>query len=222
MDITWDSEVVAKSLPVLLQGVQMTVEIWAASFAVGMILGALLGLGRTSNIKAVNYLSIAYVEVFRNTPVLIQLIWFYYAFPVLTNYQMSPVLAAFLGLTLNTSAYCSEIYRSGILSIPRGQWEGAKAIGMTYTQTLKRIIYPQVFKRMLPAFTNRGIELAKMTSLCSVLAVEEIMYKGRLLSSAYYKPLEIFTVVAIIYFCVIYPGSLFSKYLERRYARFDK
>ena len=222
MDFVWDSEVVAKSLPILLRGVVTTIEIWSSSFIVGMLLGALLGLGRTSHVKAINYASIIYVEIFRNTPVLIQLIWFYYAFPVLTDYQMSPVTAAFLGLTLNTSAYCSEIYRSGIISIHKGQWEGAKAIGMTYAQTLKRIIYPQVFKRMLPAFTNRAIELAKMTSLCSVLAVEEIMYQGRMLSSAYYKPLEIFTMVVVIYFFVIYPGSLFSKYLEKRYARFDK
>ena len=88
--------------------------------------------------------AIAYVEVFRNTPVLVQLIWFYYAFPIVLGQQLSPFTAATLALILNTSAYCAEIFRSGIVSIARGQWEGAKAIGMTRSVTMRRIILPQV------------------------------------------------------------------------------
>ncbi|AUG99491.1 amino acid ABC transporter permease [Pectobacteriaceae bacterium C52] len=221
MHFSWDMAVTLESLPVLLKGVYMTIQLWLVAFPIGMAVGGLLGLARTSSNKLLNISAIAYVEVFRNTPVLIQLIWFYYALPVLTGYQMTAFEAAVLGLTLNTSAYCTEIYRSGIHSISRGQWEGAKAVGMRRSQILKRIIFPQVFKRMLPAFTNRGIELAKMTSLCSVIAVHEIMYQGRLLSAAFYKPFEIFTCVAVIYFLVIYPGSWLSSRLEKKYARFD-
>jgi len=221
MDYVWDFTVVEKSIPVLMKGVALTFELWIIAFPAALMLGFFLSLGRVSGTKWLNFPSIAYVELFRNTPVLIQLIWFYYAFPIIVGTQLSPVTACLMGLILNTSAYCTEIFRSGILSIGRGQWEGGKAIGMSYGMTMRRIILPQVFKRMLPAFTNRGIELAKVTSLGSVLAVQEIMYQGRLLSSAYYRPLEIFTTVALVYFILIYPGSFLSSKLEKRFGKRD-
>ena len=203
------------------RGVVLTVELWAVAFALGLLLGLLISLGPLSGKPWLRLPAIGYVEVFRNTPVLIQLIWFYYAFPIVLGQQLSPVTAAILALTLNTSAYCAEIFRGGIESIAKGQWEAAKAIGMSRAMSLRRIILPQVGKRMLPAFTNRGIELAKVTSLASVLAVHEIMYQGRLLSSTYYRPLEILTVVALVYFVLIYPGSYLSSRLERRLAARD-
>ena len=221
MDYTWDFKVVADNFPILLRGVGLTVELWAVAFGLGLMLGLLISLGPLSGKQWLRLPAIGYVEVFRNTPVLIQLIWFYYAFPIVLGQQLSPVAAAILALTLNTSAYCAEIFRGGIESIVPGQWEAAKALGMTRAMSLYRIILPQVGKRMLPAFTNRGIELAKVTSLASVLAVHEIMYQGRLLSSTYYRPLEILTVVALVYFVLIYPGSYLSARLERRLAARD-
>ena len=155
--------------------------------------------------------------MFRNTPVLIQLIWFYYAFPVLVGIQFSTFGAAALALTLYTAAYSTEIFRAGLQSIERGQWEGAKALGMPPGVMLRRIILPQVFRRMLPALTNRMIELAKVTSLASILTVNELMYQGRLLSSTWYRPVEIFTVVALLYFVLIWPGSYLAARLECRY-----
>ncbi|MEO7761735.1 MAG: amino acid ABC transporter permease [Casimicrobiaceae bacterium] len=221
MDYTWDFKVVADNFPILLRGVWLTLELWAVALTLGLIVGLLISLGPLSGKRWLKIPAIGYVEIFRNTPVLIQLIWFYYAFPIVLGFQLSPVTAAILALTLNTSAYCAEIFRAGIESIARGQWEAAKAIGMTRAMSLKRIILPQVGKSMLPAFTNRAIELAKVTSLASVLAVHEIMYQGRLLSSTYYRPLEILTVVALVYFVLIYPGSYLSARLERRLAARD-
>jgi len=221
MKYEWDFKVVVDNFPLLLRGLVVTVELWAIAFVIGLSLGFVVSLARISGRAWINTPAIAYVEVFRNTPVLVQLIWFYYAFPIVLGQQLSPFTAATLALILNTSAYCAEIFRSGIVSIARGQWEGAKAIGMTRSVTMRRIILPQVVKRMLPAFTNRGIELAKVTSLASLLAVQEIMYEGRLLSSTYYRPLEILTVVALVYFVLIYPGSYLSYRLERRLAARD-
>jgi polar amino acid transport system permease protein len=221
MEYTWDFKVVLDSLPVLLRGLVVTVELWVLAIVMGFALGLLISLGRVSGRAWVNAPAIAYVEVFRNTPVLVQLIWFYYAFPIVLGTQLTPFTAAVLGLTLNTSAYCAEIFRGGIVSIACGQWEGAKALGMTRGRTMRRIVLPQVLKRMLPAFTNRAIELAKVTSLASLLAVNEVMYQGRLLSSTYYRPLEILTVVALFYFLLIYPGSYLSARLERRLAARD-
>ena len=221
MDYTWDFRVVVDGFPLLLRGVVVTVELWVVAFATGLLLGFAISLARISQRGWLNAPAIAFVEVFRNTPVLIQLIWFYYAFPIVLGQQLTPFVAAVLALTLNTAAYCAEIFRGGIVSIERGQWEGAKAIGMTRAMTMRRIIVPQVMKRMLPAFTNRAIELAKVTSLASLLAVNELMYQGRLLSSTYYRPLEILTVVALVYLVLIYPGSYLSARLERRLAARD-
>jgi polar amino acid transport system permease protein len=216
-----DFNLILQSLPVLMRGLVVTIELWLPSVAIGVSLGLFLALARLSRYAALRWPSLVYIELFRDTPVLIQLIWFFYALPILIGLQMTPFEAALLGLTLNTSAYSAEIFRGGIQSVVRGQWEGAKALGMTGAATLRRIILPQVFKRMLPAFTNRAIEVAKMSSLASVLSVHELMYQGRLLSSTYYRPLEILTTVAFVYFVLIYPGSYLSARLERRMAARD-
>ena len=219
MGYSFDFGLVWQNYPVLLRGLVVTLELWAPSFAIGMMAGFGLALARLSSHGWLRWPSLGFIELFRDTPVLIQLIWFFYAFPIVIGVQLTPFIAACLGLTLNTAAYSAEIFRGGIQSIARGQWEGGRALGMRRSAILRRIILPQVVRRMLPAFTNRAIELAKVTSLASVLTVHELMYQGRLLSSSYYRPLEILTTVAVIYFVLIYPGSYFSMRLERRLAR---
>ncbi|MBY3217697.1 amino acid ABC transporter permease [Rhizobium laguerreae] len=218
MDYQFDFSLVLQSLPVLLRGLLVTIELWIPSIVIGLSVGFVLALARLSNRPILRVSSLFYIELFRDTPVLIQLIWFFYAFPIMIGVQLSPFIAALLGLALNTSAYSAEIFRGGIQSIALGQWEGARALGMRHAKILRRIILPQVFKRMLPAFTNRAIEVAKMSSLASVLSVHELMYQGRLLSSTYYRPLEILTTVAVIYFVLIYPGTWLSARIEKRLA----
>jgi polar amino acid transport system permease protein len=218
MHYEWDFSAVLLNWPVLLKGVGMTALLWSIAFPAAMLLGFVLSLGARSRYRGLVAATRAYTEVFRNTPVMIQLIWFFYAFPILTGQQLTPITAALCGLVLNASAYCSEIFRAGMASIPNGQWEGARALGMGHAQALRRIVVPQVIVRMLPAFTNRGIELAKNTSIASVIAVQELMYQGRALSSAYYRPLEILTAVAVIYFLLIYPGTWLASRFEKRFA----
>ena len=218
MEYVWDFSAVVQNYVVLLKGVGMTALLWSIAFPASMFIGLIISLGTGSRRMPLMLASRAYVELFRNTPVMIQLIWFFYAFPIIAGIQLSPVSAALAGLILNASAYCSEIFRGGIASLPRGQWEGARALGMSTAQVLRRIIVPQVFVRMLPAFTNRGIELCKNTSIASVIAVQELMYQGRALSSAFYRPLEILSAVAVIYFLLIYPGSYLASRLEKRFS----
>jgi polar amino acid transport system permease protein len=217
MNYQWDFSLIVQNFPVLLRGLGVTLELWLLAGISGTVIGLLLGIARTRPQRWISLLTRSFVEVFRNTPVLIQLIWFYYAFPVLVGIQFSTFGAALLALTLYTAAYNTEIFRAGLQSIERGQWEGAKALGMSQAKALRRIILPQVFRRMLPALTNRMIELAKVTSLASILTVNELMYQGRLLSSTYYRPVEILTVVALLYFVLIWPGSYLASRLERRY-----
>ncbi|GAB4057794.1 amino acid ABC transporter permease [Uliginosibacterium sediminicola] len=218
MDFVWDFSAVVQNYTVLLKGVGMTALLWSIAFPAALCIGLILSLGSRTRHRSLRLLTRAYVEIFRNTPVMIQLIWFFYAFPIITGIQLSPVSAALAGLILNASAYCSEIFRGGIASLPQGQWEGARALGMSSTQALRRIIVPQAFIRMLPAFTNRAIELCKNTSIASVITVQELMYQGRALSSAFYRPLEILSAVALIYFLLIYPGSYLAARLEKRFA----
>ena len=214
-----DFSIVTDNWIVLLRGLWVTIQIWIPSIAIGLAGGLLLAQARLGRGGWIRGTSLVYVELFRDTPVLIQLIWFYYAFPILVGVQLTPYAAALLGLILNTSAYASEIFRGGIRSIHRGQMEGALAIGMSRTQAMRRVILPQVIKRMLPALTNRTIEVAKMSSLASVISVHELMYQGRLLSSTYYRPFEILTAVAFIYFVLIYPGTFLAGRLEKHLAR---
>ncbi|WP_410217798.1 amino acid ABC transporter permease [Paracoccus sp. (in: a-proteobacteria)] len=214
-----DFSVVTDNWIVLTRGLWVTIQIWIPSIVLGLLGGFVIAQARLSRRKWLSGVSLVYVELFRDTPVLIQLIWFFYAFPILIGVQLTPFSAALLGLTLNTTAYASEIFRGGIRSIHRGQMEGAKAIGMTEGQAMRRVILPQVIKRMLPAFTNRVIEVAKMSSLASVISVHELMYQGRLLSSTYYRPFEILTAVAFIYFVLIYPGTFLAGRLEKHLAR---
>jgi polar amino acid transport system permease protein len=218
MEFSWDFSAVLQNWPVLLKGIGVTAGLWAVAFPAAMLIGVVVALGALSKSRVLGAATRAYMELFRNIPVLIQLIWFFYAFPIITGWQLSPFVAALLALMLNASAYCSEIFRGGIASLPRGQWEGARAIGMQPLQVLRRVVLPQVLKRMLPAFTNRGIELAKNTSIASVIAVHELMYQGRALSAAFYRPLEILTAVAVVYFVLIYPGAYLASRIEKRLA----
>jgi polar amino acid transport system permease protein len=187
------------------------------SFLFAMVAGLFVGIARGSRRIWLDWPATAYIEFFRNIPLLVQLIWFYYAFPILTGIKLSPFLAAALGFSLNSSAYCAELYRGGLQSIARGQWEGASALGMSYWQTMRRIVLPQAIARMIPAFTNRAVELAKSTSIASVIEVPELMYQARELSSATFLPLETFAVVSVIYFLLIYPGTWVASILEARY-----
>lgn len=217
MHYQWDFSLIWDNLPVLLKGLGVTLELWLLAGVLGTVLGLVFGLFRVFGKRWLSLPARVFVEIFRNTPVLIQLIWFYYAFPVLIGIQFSTFAAAALALTLYSAAYCTEIFRAGLQSIDHGQWEGAKALGMRQAVILRRVVLPQVLRNMLPALTNRMIELAKVTSLASILAVNELMYQGRLLSSTYYRPLEILTVVALLYFILIWPGSYLAARLERRF-----
>ena len=216
MSYQFDFAEVFANLDLLLAGLRWTALLWLTAFAFGMAVGLPVGLARTSMLRAVQLPASAYVEIFRNTPVLVQVLWFYYALPTLTGLQIPTFIAASAGLCLNTSAYCAEIYRAGLQSTGRGQYEAGRAIGMSGATLLRRIILPQAVGRMLPAFTNRAIELGKMTAIASVVTLPELMYEARILTSNTYRPLEVFTVVALIYFVAIYPVTLFSYWLEAR------
>jgi polar amino acid transport system permease protein len=185
------------------------------------VIGLGVGLMRLSRSWFVNAPLIAYIEAFRCTPLLVQIIWFYYAFPVLVGLDIPAAVAGFLVLSLYTGAFYAEIFRGGVLSIERGQWDAARAIGMRRRQVLRTVILPQAVKRMIPPFMNQSIIQLKNTSLVSTIAVSDLLYQGTLITSATYRPLETYTTVAVIYFAVLFPLTLAAQAVERRLQRSD-
>lgn len=221
MDYTWDFASVFMYREALYAGLFGTLRIFIICLVAGLSLGLVVGLARYSRRRALRWPAAVFVEFFRNTPVLVQIFWFYFAFPILAPFDISPLMAAALGITLNSAAFSAEIYRGGIQSIDPGQWEAARAIGMGYLQIMRRIILPQALRRMLPALTNRGIEILKMTTLASAIAYGELLHQARLIASINYNPIEAYTVVALAFFLILYPIVRATYALERRMAKGD-
>ena len=198
-----------------LEGLVITGQLSAIIIAGALFFGVILGAARYSKRRIFNWPATLYIELFRNTPILVQIVWFFYAFPVLVGGQIEPFMAAVFGIGLNITAYSAEIFRGGIQSLDRGQWEAGRAIGMSYLQVMRRVILPQAIRRMVPAFANRMIEAVKATSLASTIAVADLMWQGEMLANAIYRPFEVYTAVAIIYFLAIYPLVLGTYGIER-------
>ncbi len=189
------------------------------TIVVGMLIGIVCGLLLLSPRPWIRWPIDAYVQVFRCTPLLVQIIWFYYALPILTNLRIPAWLAAGLGLTLYMGAFCSEIFRAGVISIDNGQWNAARALGMSRMQMMLNIILPQAIRRMVPPFVNQSVLQLKNTSLLYVVAVPDIMYSSYQITAQTFRPLEVYTFAAMLYFAILYPLTIVSKRLE---ARVDK
>jgi polar amino acid transport system permease protein len=219
MDHRWDFASVLANTDALLVGAAGTLRIFAICLVLGLGLGLVVGLGRYARNRWLYLPATAFVEFFRNTPVLVQILWFYFALPILVPFEISPLAAASLGISLNSAAFSAEIYRGGIQSIEPGQWDGARALGMSWWQAMRRIILPQAIRRMLPALTNRAIEIFKMSTLASVVAYVELLQQGKLVASLNFNPIEAYTAVAVIFFVFLWPLVQASYVLERRLSR---
>jgi polar amino acid transport system permease protein len=219
MGYRWDFASVFANTDALLAGAVGTLRIFCVCVVLGLNLGLVVGLGRYSRNKWLYFPATAFVEFFRNTPVLVQIVWFYFALPILLPFEINPLTAASLGISLNSAAFSAEIYRGGIQSIEPGQWDGARAIGMSRWQAMRRIILPQAIKRMLPALTNRAIETFKMTTLASTVAYVELLQQAKLIAAVNFNPIEAYTTVALIFFVCLWPLVQASYLLERRLSR---
>jgi polar amino acid transport system permease protein len=203
----WHFDVVAESLDFLLGGLGLTIALSVVSMAASLLLGLLVSFARLSPWRPLRAVASVYTDFLRGTPLLVQILWIYYSLPILTGIVFSPFVSAAIALMLNLSAFVSEIYRAGIQSIGRGQREAALALGMSHWQAMRRVILPQSIRRVLPPLGSIWVSLFKDTAIVSVIAVPELMYRGKVLSIETYRPVEIYTVVAIIYFLVTYPQA---------------
>ena len=216
MSYEWHWEVLWQSLPILLEGVRITVLASLITMIAALVLGLVVALARISG-GPLGALAYAYVEFFRNSPQLMVVVWVFTALPLLTGITLSPLLSGVVALTLNVAAFIAEVYRAGITSIPVGQAQAALALGMTRSQLYRRVLLPQAVARVIPPLGSYWVSLFKDTSLLAVIGVAELMYQGRLVATDTYRPLEILTGVAIIYYVLAYPQALAVNFLYRRF-----
>lgn len=215
---TIDWSAILQTLPSLLMGFKITVELTLIVIVIAVVCGVLVALGRLSRFLVVRGLLAAYVEIVRSTPLLVQLIYIYYALPFV-GIRLSPLVSAITGLSLNYTAYLAEVYRGGIQSIPSGQIEAAKALGMRSSLIMRKIVLPQAIRIVIPTLGNYFISLFKDTSLASALTVQELMFSGQLIAARTFDYFGVYTELFILYLIAGYPASLLVQYLERRGRR---
>src|SRR5690349_13487956 len=218
MGYNWQFDVLTEYWIVFVQGAVVTAELTAFAFALALVLGLFLALGRMSESPLIRAPVAVYVEFFRSTPALVQLVWIYYAMPILTGIKFNSLVSVGIGLGLHTAAYYCEVFRAGILAVERGQVDAAKAVGMRRAQLMRRVVLPQAVRQMIPPFINETASLIKLTTLGSVLAVSELLHASNNLITTTYRPLEIYTALAVIFAAIIYPIVYLSRRLERYWA----
>lgn len=203
-------------LPMLGKSVLLTLEFTILSTILGFILGILLSLVKISKFKVLRKFADIYTSVFRGTPLLVQLMLVYFATPQLLNYQITALEAGVLTFGLNSAAYISESIRGGILSVDKGQWEAAMALGIPKTRLLMNIVFPQAFKNTLPSLVNEGIALLKDSSMVSVIGVADTMRWASLVQAKTFRAFEAYIIAAIIYYILVMALTTLGNYLERK------
>lgn len=205
-------------LPLLKAGLQFTIPLTLISFTLGLILALVTALARISNIKPLALVARFYVWIIRGTPLLVQLFIIFYGLPA-SGITLDALTSAIIGFTLNVGAYNSEVIRAAILSIPKGQWEAAYSVGMTYNQALRRVILPQAARVSVPPLFNSFISLIKDTSLAATITVTEMFQIAQRITASTYEPLWLYIEVAFIYlmFC-----SVLSSLQNRMEKRLEK
>ena len=218
----WTFEPVLRQKALLIEGVFGTLQLSASALSIAIPLGLVLALMRLSGSRLVAGLATGSVYVLRSSALMVLIFWFYFALPSILGGSVSPFLAATLALGIQSSGYFAELFRGGIVSIPPGQWEAGKALGLARRQTMTSVILPQAVRRMLPVFLLTTIDLVKSTSLAAVITFQDLTYQATRIAAETYRPLETFAVVAVIYFVLFSGASTLTYYVERRLAVSDR
>lgn len=204
-------------LPILAEGLKITLITSVSSFALGLLIGSAVALLRVAKIKFLHYLLTAYVEVIRGTPLLVQLLFIFYGIPIVFGIKMPSLIVGIVAIGICTGAYQSEMIRSGIQSIPEGQIEASQALGMTKWQTMQFIVLPQALRMVIPTLINEFIMVTKDTSQLMVIAIPELTRRGSWIVYRTFKPFQVFGLVGAMYFVIAYVASRLSKYIENKY-----
>ena len=202
----------------IVQAAQWTLALSAIAFIGGSLLGLLVALSRTSENAVARNAALAFIQVFQGTPLLLQLFLIFFGAPVL-GLDINPWVAAGAALVLNSAAFLAEIWRGCIEAVPRGQWEAAQALNLSYLNRMRFVVLPQAFKIALPPTVGYTVQIIKGTSLAAIIGFTEITRAGQIINNATFQPLHVFTTVAALYFVICWPLSLLAARMERKRAR---
>ena len=207
------------NLKFLISGITITIYISVISIILAMIIGLVVALPSLSNNKFLSYFNIAYVEIVRAIPLLVLILWIYYGLPIMTGISFSPFVSGIVALTISESAFQAEIFRAGINSINKGQYEVASSLGMNFWKKMRLVILPQAIKVVLPALGNQFVYVLKMSSLVSIIGIADLTRKANELVVSTYRPLEIYTFLILEYLVLILIVSYFVRKLEKKLER---
>jgi polar amino acid transport system permease protein len=206
----------AVSFGPLLKGLIVTLELTLAANAIGLTFGFLVALLIMSRIAVIRLPAMLFVEFFRCTPAIVQIVWFFYCVPMLFDVFFDAMTMGILALGLNLTAFNAEAYRAAIQAVPREQVDAGIALGLNPFQRVLHIVLPTAFRASIPVLLTNGIGIFQQSALVAIVAIQDLMYQGKSLATETYRPIETFTVVALIYFAVSFPVSQIVGYLERR------
>ncbi|SEN36284.1 amino acid ABC transporter permease [Lihuaxuella thermophila] len=214
----FDVDLAIQATPYILQGLGTTLWMSVVSMAIGLVLGLVTAMGRMSGNPIFHLPARAYISVIRGTPLLVQLFILYFGLPVI-GITLTPTLAGLIGLSLNVGGYSAETIRGSLLSIPKGQWEAAQSLNMTYWQTMRRIIIPQATRVALPSLANTFLSLVKDTSLLAMITVNEMFYLAKIVGGQRFDYMTPYILVAVFYWIICTFLSYVQGKLEQRYGR---
>ncbi|MCP3379868.1 MULTISPECIES: amino acid ABC transporter permease [unclassified Bradyrhizobium] len=214
----FDPSIVFANWDILAYGLLVTLKYTIYTCAIGLAIGLLVALLQLSPWPLVRWTGRVWVEFFRNIPLLVLLMWTYYALPIFLQIQIGKETAGVLGLGFYASGFYAEILRAGVQSIDRGQTDAAIALGMGYVQRMKRIILPQALRRMVPPLMGQTIMQLKNTTLLSVLTIPDLLYQAGYIASFTYRPMEVYTVIGAVFILLLFPLSALSRRFERKEA----
>lgn len=203
-------------IPYLLLGIPLTLALTAVAFAAGIVLGLPIAILRNARVPVLGLAARLIVDFFRTTPPLMHIVWAYYALPVLADIKLEAFTVVAGALACSSGAQMSEIFRGAITAVPRGQWDAGQVIGLSYVQRLWWVILPQSLRLVYAPTCNALVSLLKQSSLAAVIALPEVMNRGWLLAAQNFRPIEVLTTIALIYFVLTWPLVLLASHLERR------
>ena len=204
------------NLKFLLSGMGLTIYISVISIIISMVLGFVVAIPSLAKNKFLTYINIGYVEVVRAIPLLVLILWIYYGLPIMTGLSFSPFVSGIIALAISESAFQAEIFRAGINSIKKAQWEAGSSLGLTFYKRLRLVILPQAIKNILPAMGNQFVYVLKMSSLVSIIGIADLTRKANELVVSTYRPLEIYTFLILEYLILILIVSFFVRKLEKK------
>ncbi len=207
---------VKSSMPSLMQGLWLTIELTVISLIFASILGLIFGFMRVSTNKVIRAIGLIYVDIFRGTPLLVQAFFIYFGIPTALDFRMSALLAGVITLSLNAGAYMAEIVRGGIQSVDKGQMEAARSLGLPYGKSMMKVILPQAVRIMIPSIINQFVMTLKDTSILSIIGLAELTQSGKIIIARNFESFKIWLIVAIMYFIIITILTKISNRLERR------